>query len=314
MTKTLPHGTYVPIVTPFSKQGGVDYSGLYTLIDRLLLAKVEAILVMGTTGESPTVKENEFSEIVKCTIDRVDGRTAVLSGIGGNDTRTSFQQAQVAANLGVDGLLVVCPYYSKPTQQGLYEHFKSIAEGVPVPQLIYNIAARTGVNIETDTLLRLAEIQTIAGVKESSNNIDQISDVLQRLPEEFLVLSGCDHLNYSSLCLGGHGVISTIANLVPEKVKAMVDAIHNNELRAARQLHFELQRLVSGCSTETNPIPVKTALAMMGEIHEVFRPPLCPMETSNRSRWENTLKDYNLLAPHEPNSSCVSEEATGQYA
>lgn len=313
MIQTLPQGTYVPIVTPFSEQGGVDYSGLHTLIDRLLIANVEAIVVMGTTGESPTVKQHEVSEVVKCTIDRVDGRAAVLSGIGGNDTRASLQQAQVAANLGVDGLLVVCPYYSKPTQQGLYEHFKSIAEEVPVPQLVYNIAGRTGVNIETDTLLRLAKIQTIAGVKESSDNIDQISDVLQRLPEDFLVLSGCDHLNFSSLCLGGHGVISTVANLVPVKVKAMVDAVHNNELRAARQLHFELQQLVSGCFIETNPIPVKTALAMMGEIHEVFRLPLCPMESANRSRWEATLEYYNLLGPHEQNNNKLSDERTGQY-
>ena len=314
MIQTLPHGTYVPIVTPFTEQGGVDYSGLHTLIDRMLLANVEAIVVMGTTGESPTVKAQEFCEVVKCAVDRVDGAAAVLSGVGSNDTQASLQQAQVAASLGVDGLLVVCPYYSKPTQQGLYEHFKSIAEGVPVPQLVYNIAGRTGVNIETDTLLRLAEIQNIAGVKESSDNIEQISDVLQRLPEEFLVLSGCDHLNFISLCLGGHGVISTVANLVPERVKAMVDAVHDNEFPTAQQLHFELQQLVTGCFTESNPIPVKTALAMMGEIHEVFRSPLCAMESENRSHWKTTLEHYNLISLHESGSSNSSNERTEQHA
>ncbi len=314
MISTLPQGTYVPIVTPFSEHGGVDYSGLHTLIDRLLLANVEAIVVMGTTGESPTVKEQEFSEVVKCAIERVNGGAAVLSGIGGNDTQASMQQARIAENLGVDGLLVVCPYYSKPTQQGLYEHFKSIAEEVPLPQLIYNVPGRTGVNIETDTLLKLAEIQTIAGVKESSDNIEQISDVLQRLPNEFLVLSGCDHLNFTTLCLGGHGVISTVANLVPEKVKAMVDAVHNNEFGTARQLHFELQQLVADCFSETNPIPVKTALAMMGEIDEVFRSPMCPMESTNRSRLEATLEHYNLIGDHKSGNSNIYNEKTGQYA
>lgn len=313
MNQSLPRGTYVPIVTPFSEQGGVDYTGLHTLIDRLLLANVEAIVVMGTTGESPTVKEQEFSEVVKCTIERVDSAAAVLSGIGSNDTQASLQQAQAAARLGVDGLLVVCPYYSKPTQQGLYEHFKSIAQEVPVPQLVYNIAGRTGVNIETDTLLRLAEVKNIAGVKESSDNIEQVSDVLQRLPEEFLVLSGCDHLNFTSLCLGGHGVISTVANLVPERVKAMVDAVHSHEFHTARQIHFELQQLVTGCFTETNPLPVKTALAMMGEIHEVFRSPLCPMEPVNRRHWQTTLEQYNLINLPKRHRKSVSNERSEQH-
>jgi 4-hydroxy-tetrahydrodipicolinate synthase len=303
MVQTLPSGTYVPIVTPFTEQGGVDYLGLHRLIDRLLLANVEAIVVMGTTGESPTVNAQEFSEVVRFAMKRVNGAAAVLSGVGCNDTQASLHQAQAAANQGVDGLLVVCPYYNKPTQQGLYQHFKYIAENVPVPQLVYNIAGRTGVNIETDTLLRLAELQNITGVKESSDNIEQVSEVLQRLPEEFLVLSGCDHLNFTLLCLGGHGVISTVANLVPERVKAMVDAVHNDELRSARQLHFELQRLVSGCFSESNPIPVKTALALMGEIQEVFRPPLCSMNSVNRHHWQSTLAHYNLIGRSEAGSA-----------
>jgi len=314
MIQTLPLGTYVPLVTPFTEQGVVDYSGLHTLIDRMLLANVEAIVVMGTTGESPTVRAQEFSKIVECAVNRVDGAAAVLSGIGSNDTQASLQQAQAAASLGVDGLLVVCPYYNKPTQQGLYEHVKSIAEGVPVPQLVYNIAGRTGVNIETDTLLKLAEIQNIAGVKESSDNIEQISDVIQRSPEEFLVLSGCDHLNFISLCLGGHGVISTVANLVPEKVKAMVNAVHDNEFRTAQKLHFELQQLVTGCFTESNPIPVKTALAMMGHIYEVFRSPLCPIESENRGHWKSTLEHYNLISSHEPAGSNLSNERRELHA
>jgi len=166
---------------------------------------------------------------------------------------------------------------------------------VNVPQLVYNIAGRTGVNIETDTLARLAELPNIVGVKESSDSVDQISEVLQQLPNDFLVLSGCDHLNFALLCLGGHGVISTVANLVPGKVKAMVDAMCKNDISTARNLHYELQPLVEGCSVETNPIPAKTALALMGQVQEVFRAPMSTMQPDYRNQWCSTLQQHGLI-------------------
>ena len=288
-------GTYVPIVTPFTGSGAIDYESLDRLIDRLLMANVEALVVLGTTGESPTITTEETTALIRHTVSRARGSTAVVAGVGSNNTHTSMNQAKQASDLGVDGLLVVCPYYSKPTQQGLYEHFAVIADQVPVPQIVYNIVGRTGVNIETDTLLKLAAIDNIVGVKESSDDINQVSEVVQHLPEGFLVLSGCDHLNFSTLCLGGNGVISTVANLVPEKIKTMVDAALRNNIQTARQIHFEIQPLVTGCSIASNPIPVKTALALMGEIGEVFRQPLCSMEPVERRDWQNILRQQSLL-------------------
>jgi len=295
MQTSLPQGTYVPLITPFTEQGEIDFTNMGRLIDRLLRANVEAIVVLGTTGESPTVSGQESAALIQYTVNRVAGSVAVLAGVGSNNTRTSVEQACAATELGVDGLLVVCPYYSRPTQRGLYEHFRTIAEQVPVPQIVYNIDGRTGVNIETETLLKLAELPAIAGVKESSDSIDQASEVLMQLPEDFLVLSGCDHLSFPMLCLGGHGVISTVANVIPETVKAMVDAVLNNDIRTARRLHFEMEPLIAGCSMETNPIPVKTALAMMGVVKEEFRSPLCMMAPRNRGNWFNVLEQQGLI-------------------
>lgn len=291
----LPQGTYVPIVTPFTKKQDLDISALEALIQRLMSAQVEGIVVHGTTGESPTVREEEFSTLLQRTVELVDGQAVVVAGVGGNNTRTSIQQAKQASQLGVDGLLVVCPYYNKPTQQGLYEHYCEIAEAIPLPILVYNVAGRTAVNMDTHTLLRLANVPNIVGVKESSDDIDQVSSVIQHLPDSFLVLSGCDHLNFASMCLGGDGVISTVANLTPKKVKSLVDASLANDLVTARQLHFELQPLTEGCFIESNPVPVKTALAMMGEIEEVFRSPLCAMQPNIRQQWRTTLLDQKLI-------------------
>ena len=295
MQTALPKGTYIPLVTPFTRSGNIDYESFDKLIGKMLKAKVEALVVLGTTGESPTVTPEETYALIEYTVARVNGSATVLAGVGNNDTQSSLTQAQSAMNLGVDGLLVVCPYYSRPNQQGLYEHFKLIAEQVPIPQIVYNIAGRTGVNIELATLLELSKLANIVGVKESSDDITQINDVLQKLPNDFLVLCGCDHLNFATLCLGGHGVISTVANLVPEKIKAMVDAALSDDVQSARQLHVELQALVTGCSIDSNPIPVKTALAMMGCMEELFRLPLCAMEPDIRHQWSSILEHQGLL-------------------
>lgn len=297
---TLPQGTYVPVVTPFTAAGEVDYPALDQLLQRLLNTGVEALVLLGTTGESPTISSDEFSAIIEHTLAlvraRVKQQISVLAGIGTNDTRSSIAQARTAEALGVDGLLLVCPYYSKPTQAGIQRHFEAVADAISIPLLVYNIAGRTGINIETDTLLALSAHPTIVGVKEASGNIEQISDVLQRLTPDFLVLSGCDHLNYPLLCLGGHGVISTLANLVPADVKALVDAVLTGDYASARRLHFQLQPLAYGCFLESNPIPIKTALALTGEIQDVFRLPLESMQPDTRQHWQNILSSYGLLA------------------
>ncbi len=291
----LPRGTYVPIVTPFTIKQDLDIPALEVLLERLINAQVEGIVVHGTTGESPTIGEEEFSTLLQRTVDLVDGRAVVVAGVGGNNTRTSIQQANHARQLGADGLLVVCPYYNKPTQQGLYEHYREIAEAIPLPMLVYNVAARTAVNVDTNTLLRLASVPNIVGVKESSDNIEQITSVIQQSPDDFLVLSGCDHLNFALMCLGGDGVISTVANLAPKKVKSLVDNSLANDFVTARHLHYDLLPLTEGCFIESNPIPVKTALAMMGEISEVFRSPLCAMQPDNRQQWRATLLQQKLI-------------------
>ena len=291
----LPYGTYVPVVTPFTAAGEIDYPALSGVINRLLAAEVDALIMLGTTGESPTVTEPEFCRIIQHTLEHTRGKIPVLAGIGSYDTRSSVFQAKTAEGLGVQGLLVVCPYYSKPTQDGIQAHYQAIADAISIPLLVYNITGRTGVNIETDTLLSMSAHPNIMGVKEASNDIDQIGEVLQQLPDDFLVLSGCDHLNYPLMCLGGHGVISTLANIVPREVKALVEAVLSNDYKTARKLHFQLLPLAHGCFIEANPIPIKTALAMMGEITESFRLPITPMQASNRARWQAILADYGSL-------------------
>ena len=291
----LPKGTYVPLVTPFTKDDEVDYAALDALLQKMLAAEVEALVMLGTTGESPTVTNDEFTGIIERTLEQTQEKTVVLAGIGTNDTRTTVAQACIAEALGVDGLLVTCPYYNKPMPAGIQRHYQTVADAVTLPLLIYNIGGRTGVNIGTETLLALSEHPNIVGVKEASDNINQIGDVLHQASSDFLVLSGCDHLNYPLMCLGGHGVISTLANIMPVEVKALVDAALKGEYVRARNLHFQLLSLAYGCFLETNPIPVKTALALMGEIEEVFRLPMAAMQPDTREQWQAILMEYGLL-------------------
>ena len=295
MTPIALRGTYTPILTPFATDGSIDFDGFDRLLDRQLAAQVEGLVILGTTGESPTVSDPEARALIGRSVERVSGRATVIAGIGSNDTAKTLEQARSAAALGVDGLLVTCPYYSRPTQAGLFDHFARIADAVALPQIVYNIEGRTAVNVETDTLMQLAEHPRIVGVKEASNDIDQIMDVIERRPEGFAVLSGSDHLNFALVALGGDGTICSLANLVPERVKAMVDAGLAGDLAVARRLHYALLPLARGCFFESNPIPLKTALAWQGWISETFRPPLCPMQPDTRARWHGLLESHGLL-------------------
>ncbi len=292
----LPKGTYTPLVTPFTATGDIDFSALEVLIERQLTAGVEALVMLGTTGESPTISQQESVEIIRFAVELVKSRSSVVACIGNNDTASSIDKAKQAEQLGVAGLLVLCPYYSKPTQAGLYQHFLAIANAVPLPQLVYNIEGRTGINVETSTLMELATIPNIVGVKEASADIEQISAVIAESNTDFLVLSGCDHLNYPLMSLGGHGVISTLANLLPSQVKKLVDYALADDYIAARQLHYQLLPLAQGCFIETNPIPVKTALAMLGLIDEQFRLPITNMSPANRTYWQKVLQENGVFA------------------
>lgn len=289
-------GTFTPLVTPFTGAGTVDWKALAGLIDHQLGAGVEGLVLAGTTGESPTIQLEEFRELLRFSIERAAGRTRIVAGLGTNDTQRTIEQVHTAEALGVDGLLVVCPYYSKPTQAGLEQHFTRVADATSIGVVLYNVGPRTGVNLETETLVRLAGHPQIVGVKEASGSIDQIMDVIDRTSGEFAVLSGCDELNYPLLALGGDGVISTLANLVPHEVKALVDAAQNGDWERARALHYRLLPLARGCFFESNPIPVKTALGLMGMLKPNFRLPMCPMEAANRGLLAAELKHLGLIS------------------
>jgi len=288
-------GTFTPLLTPFTRAGAVDFPALGGLIADQLSAGIEGLVMLGTTGESPTIDAAELDQIVGFALERAKSKTMVIAGVGSNDTKRTIEQAKRAEAMGVDGLLVLCPYYSKPTQVGIRQHFEAIADAVGVPQIVYNIAGRTGINIETDTLVALSGHPCIVGVKEASDDIDQIMTVIDRTPDDFAVLCGSDHLDFALLCHGGDGVISTLANLVPKAVKSLVDAVLVGDLHRARRLHYQLLPLARGCFLEGNPIPVKTALAMQGKLEEVFRAPMCPMQPDTRQLWRNILQDHHLL-------------------
>ena len=288
-------GTYTAIVTPFATDLSVDWKAFAALIKRQVKAGVEGIVVLGTTGEAPTVHGDEYSQVLTFAVAEAAGQFKVIAGVGGNDTARTIEQAQVAAATGVDGLLVTCPYYNKPTQNGLAAHYLAVAEAVDLPQIIYNIAGRTGVNIQTRTIVALSEHPNIVAVKEASEDIEQIMDVISQTPDDFAVLSGSDSLTYSLVALGGNGAIATISNLVPEGVREMIDAGLRGDKAASLAAHYRLLPLARTCFIESNPIPVKTALGAMGLLETNFRPPMCEMEPDNRETLVKCLAAFGLL-------------------
>jgi 4-hydroxy-tetrahydrodipicolinate synthase len=288
-------GTYTALVTPFQDDESVDTGALRALLEEQIEAGVDAVVMLGTTGEAPTISGAEARHILAIAVEAGKGRLKVIAGVGCNDTKSTEKRAREARDLGVDALLVVSPYYNKPTQEGLFRHFSLIADSVDLPQIVYNIRGRTAVNVETSTLVRLAQHPRIVGVKEASGDIPQMMDVISRVPADFAVLSGDDALTLPLLALGGHGVISVLSNLVPKEVKQLVELGLWGEINLARALHYELLPLMQGCFLETNPIPIKTALAIQGKVEEVFRLPMCPMQQQNRKNWKALLFEHGLL-------------------
>ena len=288
-------GVLTALVTPFNKNGSIDFGALDKLVDFQIEHGIDGLVPMGTTGESPTVTHDENMEVVERVIRRADGKIPVIAGTGSNSTEEAIRMTKIARSLGAYASLQVAPYYNKPTQEGLYRHYMTIADTVDLPMVIYNIKGRTGVNIETPTLMKLASHPNIIAVKEASGDINQMMDVINSKPSDFIVLSGDDNLAVPLTIMGGAGVISVASNIIPRYMSEMIDAARKGNIEKARTMHYELLGLFKSMFIETNPIPVKSALAQMGLIEPVWRLPLCPPEEKTVEKIKTVLKAQGLI-------------------
>jgi len=288
-------GSIVAIVTPF-KDGKVDEEKLKELIEFQIKNGTSGIVPCGTTGESATLSFEEHEHVIEITIKQVRGRIPVIAGTGSNSTEEAIMLTKHAEKAGADASLQVSPYYNRPTQKGLYEHFKAVADSVKIPILLYNIASRTGVNIEPETMAKLAQdCKNIVGVKEASGNLEQMSRIKKLCGSNFVLISGDDSLTLPILSIGGTGVISVVANIVPKDVASLVSEFEKGNIKKAQEIHYKLLPLVKAMFIETNPIPVKTALGLLGMCKPDLRLPLCAMSAENLEKLKKALKDYGLL-------------------
>lgn len=288
------HGSLVAIVTPF-KKGKLDEKALGDLIDWQIAEGTHGIVPCGTTGESATLTHDEHERVVAFTIEAVRRRVPVIAGSGSNSTTEAIALTKHAKKAGADGALLITPYYNKPTQEGLYRHYKAVAEAVDLPIVLYNIPGRTSVNMLPQTVARLASIKHIVAIKEGSGSLQQVSDIIQSCGERMTVLSGDDALTLPMMALGARGVITVTANIVPGDMARMVEAFAAGKLKDAQKLHYKMSPLFAALFYETNPIPVKEALGMMGRCAAELRLPLCPMATDTRDKLSRALKDYGLI-------------------
>jgi 4-hydroxy-tetrahydrodipicolinate synthase len=289
-------GAITALVTPF-RDGRVDEARLRALVDQQVAAGIDGIVPCGTTGESPTLSHEEHERVIGVVVGQARGRTRVLAGTGSNSTEEAIRLTKHAREVGADGALLVTPYYNRPTQEGLYQHYRRIAREVKgFPLVVYNIPGRTGVNVLPETMARLAEIDNVVGVKEATGNLAQAVETIERCPKDFAVLSGDDVLTLSLLAVGGVGVISVSSNVVPADVKAMVDAWFAGKPEEARRWHSKLAPLHQAMFLETNPAPVKTAMAMLGMIEGEIRLPLCGLSEANTQKLRSALRAYGLPA------------------
>lgn len=287
-------GSIVAIITPF-KNGKIDEKAFGDLIEFHIAAGTDGIVPCGTTGESATLSYDEHNRLVRLTVEAAGGRVPVIAGTGSNSTEEAIYLTRYAKECGADGALLITPYYNKPTQEGLYRHFKEIAEEVDIPLIPYNVPGRTGVNMLPATIDRLAEIENIVAIKEASGSMTQICEIYRLCGDRIAILSGEDAINFPILAAGGKGMISVTANIVPGKMGEMWDAFDRGEINRSREIHYELFDLHQTLFIETNPIPVKTALAMMGRCTEEMRLPLCPMSEGNKERLRQVLERYGLV-------------------
>ena len=288
-------GSFVALVTPF-RNGKLDEAKVRELVELHASHGTDGIVPCGTTGESPTLSHDEHKRVVEVVIEAARGRLKVVAGTGSNSTAEAIDLTRHAERAGAAGALVVNPYYNKPTQDGLYRHFRAVAETVAIPILVYNIQSRTAVNVETGTLERLVrDVKNVLGVKEASGSLDQMSQVIAACGPDFSVLSGDDNLTLPLLAIGGHGVVSVIANILPRETAEMVHAALEGDWKRARDLHYRLFPLARAAFLETNPIPIKEAMAMAGMLEPEFRLPMCRMSDGNREKLRAILKPYGLI-------------------
>lgn len=286
-------GAFTALITPF-KDGMVDEAGLKRLIEFQVKNSMDGIVPCGTTGESATLSYEEHERVIETAIEAAAGRILVIAGTGSNSTSETIMLTRHAENAGANAALLITPYYNKPTQQGLYEHYKKVAEETSLPLILYNVPGRTGVNMLPETVARLSEIKGIAGIKEATGDLKQVSDVLEFAGKGFSVLSGDDFTTLPLLSIGGHGVISVTSNIVPRDVSAMVNGFLSGNIEKAKKLHYRLEPLNRAMFLETNPIPVKTAVSLMGMAEEEFRLPLVRMSAKNRARLKEALKAFGI--------------------
>jgi 4-hydroxy-tetrahydrodipicolinate synthase len=289
-------GCGTALVTPFRRDLSLDEETLRRLVRRQIEAGIDFLVPCGTTGESPTLSHEEHLRVVAVTIEEAGGKTPVLAGAGGYNTREVIELAKECRRLGADGLLSVTPYYNRPTQEGLYQHYKAIAEAVALPIVVYSVQGRTGVNVEPATLARLAEIENIYGVKEASGNIGQMANILQIVPERFAVLSGDDAITLPLIALGGRGVISVVANQIPAEMTAIARACLSGDFGTARGLYKKHLPLMNVNFVESNPIPVKYAMARMELLEPVWRLPLVPPQPASKAAIDRVIEEAGLLA------------------
>jgi 4-hydroxy-tetrahydrodipicolinate synthase len=287
-------GSIVALVTPF-KDGHVDWEGLEGLVEFHLKNGTHGIVPCGTTGESATVSHQEHDDVIKAVVKAVKKKVPVIAGTGSNSTDEAVRLTKEAERAGADGALLISPYYNRPTQEGIYQHYKKIASEVGIPLIVYNIPGRTGSKIEPETLARLSEIKNIAGVKEATGSVDQAIDVIRLCNPRFAVFSGEDSLTFSLMALGGKGVISTVANIVPREMSDVTEACLKGDWEKGRALQLKLIPLIRAVFIETNPIPIKTALSLMGKCRGDLRLPLTPMSEGNLKKLRQAMVDFGLV-------------------
>jgi 4-hydroxy-tetrahydrodipicolinate synthase len=288
-------GCGTALITPFSTDGSVDEAALRRLVKRQIDAGINFLVPCGTTGESPTLSRAEHLRVVEITLEEAKGKVPVLGGAGGYNTAEVIELAGELRHLGADGILSVTPYYNKPTQEGLYQHFKAIATAVPLPMVVYSVQGRTGVNVEPATLKRLAEIDNIVGVKEASGNISQMASVVHHVPESFHVLSGDDSITIPLIALGGRGIISVVSNEIPGEMTKLAQLAMAGDFAGARAMQRQWLPLMDVNFVESNPIPVKAAMAMMGLCEPVWRLPMTAPSAQSYVKIEAVLKSAGLL-------------------
>lgn len=288
-------GIYTALVTPFNQDGSIDWGALKNLVDFQVEAGVAGIAPMGTTGESPTIIHEDHLKIIEFVAKEAKGKVQIVAGTGSNATEEALRMTKIAKDFGVDASLQVAPYYNKPSMEGFYRHFMTIADAVDLPMMVYNIPGRTGKNIDNATMLRLAQHPNIQAVKEASGDVNQMMNLIAAKPEGFEVLSGDDNLGYLLIAMGGKGIVSVASNIIPKEMNALCNASLEGNMAEAKRLQYELLPFFRAEFIETNPVPIKYAMAKAGMIQEAYRLPLCPMSDASKQAMDAAMKGLGLI-------------------